>query len=162
MTNAHGHPRVVAKLLQPELPHAWSVPIVATRVSFDHQVICLGIVHLPRCLPPVPDSVDSKLWCVRACPYHYRGFIGLGIVNAVGDGLRYCIAREIVGIYFVCVLAIACTAIFENTDQFTLLCIHTDHGLTVADEQGFAALDESILLVALRVRSSNEAFDVGF
>lgn len=86
--------------------------------------------------------------------------IGLLIINPV----RYCsvlgFTAKIIRVDDVRFLAQSPTRIFEVADQFRLLRIDTDHGLTMTNVHGFDALKEAILLIALRMRFTDETLDV--
>ncbi len=161
MTNRYCQSSVIAQLLQFILPHARAIPVVAASVSLDHQLRCIWKRLGTAVRPPVSDSRDCKLRCSGAGTDDDRGRVVDLIEDAVGNGLAFGFAWEVVSVDLVGLSAVASTRVFEVPDQLSLFSIHTDHRLIVTNELSFDSLDEAILFVALRVSFSDQTFDIG-
>jgi len=148
--------------LQGILPDSGPVTVTTPCVGFDQKVISLWIASAADLMPPLPNGGDGKLRrCGRGAHIHPT-LIRLRIINTVRNGFALGITGKVVNIDLIRLLTIAGARIPERTDQLCFLGIDTDNGLAPPDKQGFSPLNKTVLPVTVRMRFSDQAFDVRF
>ena len=107
------------------------------------------------------NRCDCKLRCSGAGADNDRSGVVHFVKDAVGDGFAFGFAWEVVGVDLIGLAAVARTGVLEIANKLSFFSVHTDHRLIVSDKQSFDPLNQAILIIALRVRVSDQALDIG-
>jgi hypothetical protein len=163
VTDENFQTQAVSQLfLQLLFPQAGAATIAATGISQDENFVLIGKKYLAFGLPPLGNDLHGKLWGIRRTTDINEAQIMVQVINAVRDRFAQGILIEIMIIHFGGLLAPTSSVVFEVANQFLLLGIHADHGPSRRQKRLLLRFQILELLGAIWVRSSTEAFEIGF
>lgn len=107
--------------LQALLPEANPAAVGAATVSQKQQALGVGIGRPPFVGPPTDNGIDGEVGGLGGCTDVDMAALGRQIVDAIGHRLRRGVARKVVDVHAVRLLAPGSTGILEITDQLFFL-----------------------------------------
>ena len=160
MAHNEGKATLIGPVLKFTFPEPRTVSIATAGIGFDHQMRRPSVTSLTVALPPTANGSHRKHRCRRTNSQHHKPMIGLLVIDPIRYRSMFGFTAKIIRVDNIGILAQSLARILEVADQFGLLRIHADHGLTMTNAHGFDTLDEAILLIALRMRFADQTLNV--
>src|SRR5438552_9216811 len=117
----------VSQSLKPYFPQPATTAIAAATITFNQQMLLIGIDTLAYLQPPLSDRCYSKPCCVMRRSHDHKSLSASNIINPVRDCFARSHLRKVVEVDSTRTLAPFTTRLLEFANQFDFLRIHTDN-----------------------------------
>ena len=127
MANLHIDIMTTAKsVLELVFPQTRATTVASSAICKNQDVIGIGIMCRSGFLPPVADSVYSKLGGIPAGSYANKALVATKVIDTVWEGNTFGIGRKIMIQNRDGLLTPDSARMKKRSDQFPAFAIHTD------------------------------------